>query len=188
MENRIICRVSCEIVEPFPDRPNEGFFNFTIEFSPMADPSFEVGRPSEVAIELGRIIERGLRESKAIDTEALCIISGEKVEFLVHSLFKLAHFKKKRFGLCAVIFILSIMEEIYWIVRVLLQLLLFVILEDQLLLFQEDNLLWYSSSHLIFQIFRFSNLKHSLEEHEPVALNIHHIPVCVTFAFFNNGY
>lgn len=96
MENRIICRVSCEIVEPFPDRPNEGFFNFTIEFSPMADPSFEVGRPSEVAIELGRIIERGLRESKAIDTEALCIISGEKVEFLVHSLFKLAHFKKKK--------------------------------------------------------------------------------------------
>jgi hypothetical protein len=31
------------------------------EFSPMADPSFEPGRPGESAVELGRIVDRGLR-------------------------------------------------------------------------------------------------------------------------------
>ena len=36
-------------------------------------------RPSEFAIELGRVVERGLRESRAIDTEALCLVAGEKV-------------------------------------------------------------------------------------------------------------
>jgi len=76
---RVIAIVSAEIVEPFPDRPTEGFFLFNTEFSPMADPNFELGRQSEYAIELGRVVERGLRESRAIDTEALCIVAGEKV-------------------------------------------------------------------------------------------------------------
>jgi len=76
---RVFVAITSEVVEPFPDRPTEGFFLFNTEFSPMASPSFEEGRPSEYAIELGRVIERGLRESRAIDTEALCIRSGEKV-------------------------------------------------------------------------------------------------------------
>ncbi len=32
-----------------------------------------------MAVELGRVVERGLRESRAIDTEALCIVAGVKV-------------------------------------------------------------------------------------------------------------
>lgn len=64
-----------------PERPTEGFFHFNTEFSPMASPAFESGRPPESAIELGRIVERGLRESKAIDTEALCIVAGVKVRY-----------------------------------------------------------------------------------------------------------
>lgn len=36
-------------------------------------------RQSAFGIELGRVVERGLRESRAIDTEALCIVAGEKV-------------------------------------------------------------------------------------------------------------
>lgn len=36
-------------------------------------------RPSPYAIEVARIIERSLKDSKAIDTEALCILAGEKV-------------------------------------------------------------------------------------------------------------
>ena len=34
---------------------------------------------SAYSVELGRVVERGLRESRAIDTEALCIVAGEKV-------------------------------------------------------------------------------------------------------------
>jgi hypothetical protein len=42
-----------------------------------------------MAVELGRVVERGLRESRAIDAEALCIVSGLKVlllPFSVHSI------------------------------------------------------------------------------------------------------
>ncbi|VFQ88420.1 unnamed protein product [Cuscuta campestris] len=53
--------VTSKLVQPYRDRPNEGSFAIYTEFSPMADPSFEAGRPVESAIELGRIIDRGLR-------------------------------------------------------------------------------------------------------------------------------
>eukprot|EP01130_Rhizamoeba_saxonica_P016527 TRINITY_DN765_c0_g1_i3.p2 TRINITY_DN765_c0_g1~~TRINITY_DN765_c0_g1_i3.p2 ORF type:complete len:377 (-),score=102.55 TRINITY_DN765_c0_g1_i3:2002-3132(-) len=76
---RILIVTSCEVVEPYPDRPTEGFFHFNINFSPMSSPIFDDSRPDEYGVELGRIIERGLRESRAIDTEGLCIVANEKV-------------------------------------------------------------------------------------------------------------
>ncbi|PRP78891.1 hypothetical protein PROFUN_13330 [Planoprotostelium fungivorum] len=76
---RVLTSVRADIVEPFPERPTEGFFHFNVEFSPMADPNFEQGKQSDQFIELGRVVERGLRESRAIDSEALCIIASEKV-------------------------------------------------------------------------------------------------------------
>lgn len=53
--------VTAQLVQPFRDRPNEGSLTIYTEFSPMADPSFEPGRPGESAVELGRLIDRGLR-------------------------------------------------------------------------------------------------------------------------------
>ncbi|MCO5605280.1 hypothetical protein L7F22_059462 [Adiantum nelumboides] len=76
-QTHIVCAVTCQLVQPYPDQPNEGSLVVYTEFSPMADPSFEVGRPGENAVELGRVIERGLRDSRAIDTESLCIVSGK---------------------------------------------------------------------------------------------------------------
>jgi exosome complex component RRP45 len=70
--------VSGEIVAPYLDRPTEGFYSFNIDFSPMADPSLEMARG--FLVEVGRVVERGLRESRAIDTEALCIVAGQKVK------------------------------------------------------------------------------------------------------------
>ncbi|KAF1002863.1 hypothetical protein AG4045_001414 [Apium graveolens] len=75
----VMAFVTSQLVQPYRDRPNEGTLSFYTEFSPMADPSFEAGRPGELAVELGRIIDRGLRESKAVDTESLCVISGKLV-------------------------------------------------------------------------------------------------------------
>lgn len=60
-------------------RPNEGSLRFNVEFSPMGSPNFEPGRPTEEAIELSRLVERGLRETKAVDLEALCVLAGRKV-------------------------------------------------------------------------------------------------------------
>jgi exosome complex component RRP45 len=53
--------VTAQLVQPYKDRPNEGTLSIFTEFSPMADPSFEPGRPGEAAVELGRVIDRGLR-------------------------------------------------------------------------------------------------------------------------------
>lgn len=71
--------VTAQLVQPYKDRPNEGSLAIFTEFSPMADPSFETGRPGESAVELGRIVDRGLRESRAIDTESLCVLAGKSV-------------------------------------------------------------------------------------------------------------
>ncbi|XP_031099458.1 exosome complex component RRP45A-like isoform X1 [Ipomoea triloba] len=71
--------VTSQLVQPYRDRPNEGSLAIYTEFSPMADPSFEAGRPGESAIELGRVIDRGLRESRAVDTESLCVVAGKWV-------------------------------------------------------------------------------------------------------------
>lgn len=75
----MIANVHGEIVPPFPDRPTEGFLHFNVELSPMASQNFEIGRPSPMAVELARIVDRGIRECRALDTEALAIVAGEKV-------------------------------------------------------------------------------------------------------------
>ena len=53
--------VTRQLVQPYRDRPNEGTLAIYTEFSPMADPSFDSGRPGESATELWRIVDRGLR-------------------------------------------------------------------------------------------------------------------------------
>jgi exosome complex component RRP45 len=71
--------VTAELVEPYVDRPTEGQLLFFVELSPMVSPTFETGRPSEHAIELMRLLERGIRKSQAIDVEALCAVAGKRV-------------------------------------------------------------------------------------------------------------
>jgi len=68
-----------EVVTPSPERPNEGRIHFNVEFGPIASPSFEVGRPSIQATCVANLIERLLRGGRALDTEALCIVGGQKV-------------------------------------------------------------------------------------------------------------
>ncbi|RRT70725.1 hypothetical protein BHE74_00019086 [Ensete ventricosum] len=60
-QTRVMSYVTSQLVQPYRDRPNEGTLSIFTEFSPMADPSFEAGRPGEFAVELGRVIDRGLR-------------------------------------------------------------------------------------------------------------------------------
>ncbi|KAG9339870.1 hypothetical protein JZ751_022375 [Albula glossodonta] len=78
-KTRVLAQVSCELVAPKENRPTEGILFFNLELSPMASPSFEQGRQSELLVKLNRLLERCLRNSKCIDTESLCVVSGEKV-------------------------------------------------------------------------------------------------------------
>ena len=64
---------------PFPDTPNSGVLTTGAELIPMAHPSFESGPPGEDAIELARVVDRGIRESGMVDVEGLCITPGEEV-------------------------------------------------------------------------------------------------------------
>lgn len=45
----------------------------------MASQEFEGGRPSEGAMETIRLLEQVLRNSRAVDREALCVLAGQKV-------------------------------------------------------------------------------------------------------------
>jgi len=79
----VMAGVKMDVGQPFPDKPNEGVLMTSAEFSPIASPDFETGPPDEDAIELARVVDRGIRESKAINMEKLCIKEGELV-WMVH--------------------------------------------------------------------------------------------------------
>jgi exosome complex component RRP42 len=64
---------------PFADRPKEGVIITSAELVPIASPTFEVGPPSMASIEVARVVDRGLRESKMIELADLCIEEGKKV-------------------------------------------------------------------------------------------------------------
>lgn len=76
---------------PFPDTPNEGVLTVSAELVPLASPSFEPGPPDENSIELARVVDRGIRESKAIAVEELCIEPGKKVFIIFVDVYVLNH-------------------------------------------------------------------------------------------------
>ena len=77
--SQVLVGVKMQPGEPFQDTPNKGVIITNAELVPLASPSFEPGPPNEVGIELARLVDRGVRESKAVDLEALCIVPGKQV-------------------------------------------------------------------------------------------------------------
>lgn len=145
------CRISCQIAQPYEDRPLEGLFFISTENSPMAGPQFENGNSTgEDEVLCARIIEKAVRRSGALDIEGLCIVAGSKcwavradVHFLdcdggfidascIAVMTALLHFKKPDI----------------------------TVLGDKVTV-------------------------HPFDEREPVSLGILHVPICVTFSFFN---
>ncbi|XP_067355374.1 exosome complex component RRP45 isoform X2 [Channa argus] len=147
-----MAQVSCELVAPKENRPNEGIMFFNIELSPMASPGFEQGRQSELSVKLNRQLERCLRNSKCIDTESLCVVSGEKV----------------------------------WQIRV-----------DVHMLNHDGNLMDAASIAAITALCHFRRpdvsingdevTVYSPEERDPIPLSIYHMPISVSFSFFQQG-
>ncbi|XP_076846861.1 exosome complex component RRP45 [Brachyhypopomus gauderio] len=151
-KTRVLAQVSCELVPPKDSRPTEGFMFFNLELSPMASPAFQPNRQSELLVTLNRQLERCLRNSRCMDTESLCVISGEKV----------------------------------WQIRV-----------DVHVLNHDGNLMDAASIAAISALCHFKRpdvaiqgrevTVFSSEERDPVPLSIYHMPVCVSFAFFQQG-
>lgn len=78
-ETEVIVGVKMEVGEPYPDMPDQGTIIVGAELLPLSNPDFEPGPPGMQAIELARVVDRGIRESKAIDFKKLCIKKGEQV-------------------------------------------------------------------------------------------------------------
>lgn len=151
-QTRVLSQVSCEVAQPRGSRPNEGALFLNLELSPMASPSFEPGRFSEYAVELNRLLERSIKETRALDLESLCIVSGEKV----------------------------------WHIRI-----------DTHVLNHDGSIIDAASIASIAALSHFRRPDvsvvgetvtiHSPEDRDPVPLSVHHMPVCITFAFFLEG-
>ncbi|XP_041120894.1 exosome complex component RRP45-like [Polyodon spathula] len=151
-KTRVLAQISCELVAPKMNRPTEGILFFNLELSQMASPAFEPGRQSELVVKLNRLLERCLRNSKCIDTESLCVVSGEKV----------------------------------WQIRV-----------DLHLLNHDGNIMDAASIAAITALCHFRRPDVSIqgedvtvytpEERDPIPLSIHHMPICVSFSFFQQG-
>ncbi len=90
-KTEVMVGVKIDIGEPFSDRPNEGVLTTNAEFVPLASPEFEAGPPGEESVELARVVDRGIRESKAVDLEKLCIIPGKKVFVVFIDVYVLNH-------------------------------------------------------------------------------------------------
>jgi exosome complex component RRP42 len=82
-ETEVIVGVKMEVGTPYPDMPGEGTIICGAELLPLSNPEFEGGPPGIQAIELARIVDRGIREAKTIDFKELCITKGEKVWLLL---------------------------------------------------------------------------------------------------------
>ncbi len=78
-DTEVIVGIKMEVGEPYPDMPDEGTIIVGAELIPLSNPEFELGPPGIEAIELARVVDRGIRESKALDFKKLCIKKGEKV-------------------------------------------------------------------------------------------------------------
>ncbi|MDO9334167.1 MAG: exosome complex component RRP45 [Dehalococcoidales bacterium] len=147
---RVLAVTTADLVAPFADRPTEGALNLFISFSPLASPVFLAGQQNEPSVEIARIIDRGLRESRAIDTESLCVLAGQKV----------------------------------WNIRC-----------DLHVLDHEGNMLDALNLAAVTALLHFRRpdvtvvgeqvTVHSVEDRQPVALALHHIPISSTFAFFD---
>ena len=90
-KTEVLVGVKVETGTPFPDTPDDGVLTVNAELVPLASPSFEPGPPDENSIELARVVDRGIRESKAIDTEKLVIEAGKKVFVVFVDIYVLNH-------------------------------------------------------------------------------------------------
>jgi len=76
---QVVAGIKMDIGDPYQDSPDKGVMMTAAELIPLASPDFESGPPREDAIELARVVDRGIRESEVIGLDKLCIEPGEKI-------------------------------------------------------------------------------------------------------------
>lgn len=87
---QVLVGVKVDLSVPFRDKPDEGTLTVGASLLPLASPTFEPGPPDENAIELARVVDRGIRSAEAIDLKALKI-DEEKVWGIFADIYALDH-------------------------------------------------------------------------------------------------
>lgn len=77
-KSEVIAGIKMSVGTPYPDHEKEGTMTTGMDLLPMSSPNFEYGQPTIEAVEIARVVDRGIRESRFIDFEKLCIKEGEK--------------------------------------------------------------------------------------------------------------
>jgi exosome complex component RRP42 len=90
-DTSVVAGVKVLVGEPYSDSPDQGVTMVTAEMSPIASPLFELGPPKMPAIELARVVDRGVRESETIDAKKLCIEEGKKVYMVFADVYPLEY-------------------------------------------------------------------------------------------------
>eukprot|EP00467_Chlorarachnion_reptans_P002649 CAMPEP_0114497692 /NCGR_PEP_ID=MMETSP0109-20121206/6469_1 /TAXON_ID=29199 /ORGANISM="Chlorarachnion reptans, Strain CCCM449" /LENGTH=312 /DNA_ID=CAMNT_0001675109 /DNA_START=118 /DNA_END=1057 /DNA_ORIENTATION=+ len=149
-KTHVLAATSADVVKPYPNRPSENN-SFHVDFSSMASPFYEEGRPVPESAQVARSIERSIRDSNAIDIESLCILSGSKV----------------------------------WEVRC-----------DVRILDNDGNAGDCANLAAMASLMHFRRpdvtvvgeqvLVHSVNDRQPIPIALHHIPIRVSFVFFED--
>lgn len=74
---RVLAGVKMVAESPMEDTPDQGNLIVSTEMLPLADPEYEAGPPSPEAIELARVIDRGIRAAEMIDLHSLLLEEGK---------------------------------------------------------------------------------------------------------------
>jgi exosome complex component RRP42 len=90
-KTKVLVGIKVETGTPYSDKPDAGVLTVNTELVPIASPSFEPGPPKEDSVELARVVDRGLRESQAVDLKKLCIIPGKLVFIVFVDIYVLDH-------------------------------------------------------------------------------------------------
>lgn len=150
-KTKVHCKISCQLTQPYEDRPFEGLFMISTEMSPLAGAQFENGNStSDYEVLCSRTIEKAIRRSGALDVEGLCIVAGSKCWTVRADV----HFLDCDGGF--------IDASCLAVITALLH-------------FKKPDISIHGEQIKV----------HSFDEREPTNLSILHIPICVTFSFFN---
>lgn len=89
-DTKVLVGISMSVGTPYSDAPEKGVMRVGVEFRPIASPNFELGPPREEAVEVARVVDRGIRESECIELEKL-FIEEDKVWMVFIDLHVLDH-------------------------------------------------------------------------------------------------
>ncbi len=78
-KTEVIAGIKMSPGDPYPDSLDKGNLIVSGDLLPLASPRFEMGPPGFAGIEMPRLVDRIIRESKIIDLKKLIIGDGKKV-------------------------------------------------------------------------------------------------------------